>query len=155
MAGGLTRASSLVYPSAAAEERERKREKNKKIGASAAAEEEGTLQSLVWSRLPEDLLDKVVQYLPIPALVRGRAVCKRLRDFIFSDRFQEASCCVPTWSSLSTETPYLLVVCRILGFDHCVTWLFWILQTLEKLLSDQMDQNRTHGIFTWLIWVPL
>ncbi len=38
----------------------------------------------MWSRLPEDLLDKVVQYLPIPALVRARAVCKRLRDFIFS-----------------------------------------------------------------------
>jgi hypothetical protein len=30
MAGGLTRASSFVYPSAAAEERERKRAKKKK-----------------------------------------------------------------------------------------------------------------------------
>ncbi len=122
MAGGLKRASSFVYPSAAAEERERKRAKKKKIGASTAAaaeEEEGTLESPVWSRLPEDLLDKVVQYLPIPALVRARAVCKRLRDFIFSDRFQEASCCVPTWSSLSTETPYLLVFVTIKGHRMC------------------------------------
>jgi len=122
MAGGLKRASSFVYPSAAAEEREGKRAKKKKIGASAAAaaeEEEGTLESPVWSRLPEDLLDKVVQYLPIPALVRARAVCKRLRDFIFSDRFQEASCCVPTWSSLSTETPYLLVFVTIEGHRMC------------------------------------
>jgi hypothetical protein len=119
MAGGLTRVSSFVYPSAAAEERERKRAKKKKIAASTAAEEEGTLESPVWSRLLEDLLDKVVQNLPIPALVRARAVCKRLRDFIFSDRFQEASCCVPTWSSLSTETLYLLLFVTIEGHRMC------------------------------------
>jgi len=81
MAGGLKRASSFVYPSAAAEERERKRAKKKKIGASTAAaaeEEEGTLESPVWSRLPEDLLDKVVQYLPISRSSRCLQTTARL-----------------------------------------------------------------------------
>jgi hypothetical protein len=80
----------------------------------------GTMDPLLWGRLPEDLVDKLVQYLPVPALLRARAVCRRLRDYVFSDKFQEARACVPAWSYLSNkETPYLLVFVTIEGHRLC------------------------------------
>jgi hypothetical protein len=103
-----------MCPSAAAERERKRRKKN------GAAGEVGTMDPLLWGRLPEDLVDKLVQYLPVPALLRARAVCRRLRDFVFSDKFQEARACVPAWSYLSNkETPYLLVFVTIEGHRLC------------------------------------
>jgi hypothetical protein len=103
-----------MCPSAAAERERKRRKKNGAVG------EVGTMDPLLWGRLPEDLVDKLVQYLPVPALLRARAVCRRLRDFVFSDKFQEARACVPAWSYLSNkETPYLLVFVTIEGHRLC------------------------------------
>ncbi|XP_059658042.1 protein UNUSUAL FLORAL ORGANS [Cornus florida] len=45
------------------------------------------MDSRLWSRLPQRLLDRVIAFLPPPAFFRARAVCKRWYGLIFSNSF--------------------------------------------------------------------
>ncbi|KAL6561841.1 hypothetical protein OROGR_002848 [Orobanche gracilis] len=45
------------------------------------------LDSRIWSRLPQRLIDRIIACLPPPAFFRARAVCKRWYAFIFSNTF--------------------------------------------------------------------
>lgn len=47
------------------------------------------MDSRIWSRLPQRLVDRVVACLPPPAFFRARAVCKRWYGLIFSNAFLE------------------------------------------------------------------
>ncbi|KAK4752356.1 hypothetical protein SAY87_021154 [Trapa incisa] len=47
------------------------------------------LDSRIWSRLPQQLLDRVIAFLPPPAFFRARCVCKRWYSLLFSDNFLE------------------------------------------------------------------
>ncbi|XP_042023701.1 protein UNUSUAL FLORAL ORGANS-like [Salvia splendens] len=47
------------------------------------------MNSRIWSRLPQRLVDRIVASLPPPAFFRARAVCKRWYGLIFSTAFIE------------------------------------------------------------------
>ncbi|KAE8698874.1 Protein UNUSUAL FLORAL ORGANS [Hibiscus syriacus] len=43
----------------------------------------------IWSRLPDQLLDRVIAFLPPPAFFRARSVCKRWYALLFCSNFLE------------------------------------------------------------------
>ncbi|KAK9937232.1 hypothetical protein M0R45_014035 [Rubus argutus] len=43
----------------------------------------------IWSRLPRQLLDRVIAFLPPPAFFRARCVCKRWYGLLFTNAFLE------------------------------------------------------------------
>ncbi|CAH1432901.1 unnamed protein product [Lactuca virosa] len=45
------------------------------------------MDSRIWSRLPERLVDRVIAFLPPPAFFRARSVCKRWYSLLFSHSF--------------------------------------------------------------------
>lgn len=45
------------------------------------------MDSRIWSKLPQRLLDRVIAFLPPPAFFRARCVCKRLYALLFSNSF--------------------------------------------------------------------
>ncbi|XP_071922429.1 protein UNUSUAL FLORAL ORGANS-like [Coffea arabica] len=47
------------------------------------------MDSRIWSRLPQRLIDRVIAFLPVPAFFRARAVCKRWYGLLFSNSFLE------------------------------------------------------------------
>lgn len=47
------------------------------------------MDSRIWSKLPQRLLDRVLAFLPPPAFFRARAVCKRWYGLLFSNSFLE------------------------------------------------------------------
>lgn len=47
------------------------------------------MDSRIWSRLPQRLIDRVIAFLPPPAFFRARAVCKRWYGLLFSSTFLE------------------------------------------------------------------
>ncbi|KAL3523148.1 hypothetical protein ACH5RR_015982 [Cinchona calisaya] len=47
------------------------------------------MDSRIWSRLPQRLIDRVIAFLPFPAFFRARAVCKRWYALLFSNNFLE------------------------------------------------------------------
>ncbi|MQL74125.1 hypothetical protein Taro_006501 [Colocasia esculenta] len=47
------------------------------------------MDSRIWRRLPQKLLDRVVAFLPPPAFFRARSVCRRWYALLFSDAFLE------------------------------------------------------------------
>ncbi|XP_058096297.1 protein UNUSUAL FLORAL ORGANS [Magnolia sinica] len=47
------------------------------------------MDSRIWSRLPQRLLERVIAFLPPPAFFRSRCVCKRWYALLFSDSFLE------------------------------------------------------------------
>ncbi|KAK6150238.1 hypothetical protein DH2020_017763 [Rehmannia glutinosa] len=47
------------------------------------------MDSRIWSRLPQRLIDRIIACLPPPAFFRARAVCKRWYGLIFSNTFLE------------------------------------------------------------------
>lgn len=44
----------------------------------------------IWSRLPEDVLDRIFSCLPLTSILRLRCVCKRWNSLVQSKRFQTA-----------------------------------------------------------------
>ena len=47
------------------------------------------MNSRIWSKLPQRLLDRVIAFLPPPAFFRARCVCKRWYALLFSNTFLE------------------------------------------------------------------
>ncbi|KAF3450059.1 hypothetical protein FNV43_RR06138 [Rhamnella rubrinervis] len=47
------------------------------------------MDSRIWSKLPQSLLDRVIAFLPPPAFFRARCVCKRWYALLFSNSFLE------------------------------------------------------------------
>ncbi|GAB4850505.1 hypothetical protein Ancab_029814 [Ancistrocladus abbreviatus] len=45
------------------------------------------MDSRIWSRLPQKLLDRVLAFLPPPAFFRARSVCKRWYALLYSNTF--------------------------------------------------------------------
>lgn len=76
----------------------------------------------LWGSLPEDLIDKIASYMPFPGLLRARAVNRRLKDYIFSEKFEEARAGVCSWKELSPNSPYLLVFATMLGHRLCTAY---------------------------------
>lgn len=76
----------------------------------------------LWKFLPDDLLEKVAAFMPFPGLFRCRAVNKRLKDFVFSEKFQEARACVQSWNALSPTSQYLLIFATIEGKNMCTAF---------------------------------
>ncbi|KAF8408584.1 hypothetical protein HHK36_004647 [Tetracentron sinense] len=54
------------------------------------------MDSRIWSRLPQSLIDRVIAFLSPPAFFRARSVCKRWYGLLFSDSFLELHLCI--WS---------------------------------------------------------
>ena len=88
-------------------------------GCSIAA---AILDPALWKFLPNDLLEKVAAFLPFPGLFRCRAVNKRLKDFVFSQKFQEYRACVQSWDALSPKSQYLLIFATIKGENLCTAY---------------------------------
>lgn len=55
----------------------------------AASTNSPWMDSRIWSRLPQRLLDRVIAFLPPPAFFRARCVCKRWYSLVFSENFLE------------------------------------------------------------------
>lgn len=47
------------------------------------------MDTRIWSKLPQNLVDRVIAFLPPPAFFRGRCVCKRWYALLFSNSFLE------------------------------------------------------------------
>ncbi|KAI4332071.1 hypothetical protein L6164_017010 [Bauhinia variegata] len=47
------------------------------------------MDSRIWSKLPQRLLDRIIAFLPLPAFFRARCVCKRWYGLLFSNTFLE------------------------------------------------------------------
>ncbi|KAK6916972.1 F-box domain [Dillenia turbinata] len=47
------------------------------------------MDSRIWSKLPQRLVDRVIAFLPPPAFFRARLVCKRWYSLLFSNSFLE------------------------------------------------------------------
>ncbi|KAH7546055.1 hypothetical protein FEM48_Zijuj01G0160000 [Ziziphus jujuba var. spinosa] len=47
------------------------------------------MDTRIWSKLPQNLLDRVIAFLPPPAFFRARCVCKRWYALLFSNSFLE------------------------------------------------------------------
>jgi len=47
------------------------------------------MNSRIWSKLPQRLLDRIIAFLPPPAFFRARSVCKRFYSLLFSNSFLE------------------------------------------------------------------
>jgi len=80
------------------------------------------LDPALWRFLPDDLLEKVAACMPFPGLFRCRAVNKRLKEFVFSEKFQEARACVKSWDALSSKSQYLLIFATIKGENLCTAY---------------------------------
>ncbi|KAG0624093.1 hypothetical protein M758_3G223600 [Ceratodon purpureus] len=92
--------------------------KKRKLCPKAAA----YLDPALWKFLPDDLLEKVAAHLPFPGLFKCRAVSKRLKEFVFSEKFQEARACVKSWDVLSPKSKYLLMFATIKGENMCTAY---------------------------------
>lgn len=57
----------------------------------------------LWSRLPEELVERILMWLPLPSLFRCRAVCKKWNTLMFSKDFHS------TQHGGSSQTPLLLL----------------------------------------------
>jgi hypothetical protein len=82
----------------------------------------GFLDPSLWKFLPEDLMEKVAAYMPFPGVFRCRAVNKRLKEYVFSEKWQEARACLNSWTHLSPKSPYLLVFASIQGQRMCTAY---------------------------------
>ncbi|KAI7999445.1 Protein UNUSUAL FLORAL ORGANS [Camellia lanceoleosa] len=47
------------------------------------------MDSRIWGRLPQRLVDRIIAFLPPPAFFRARSVCKRWYGLLFSNSFLE------------------------------------------------------------------
>ncbi|KAE9601032.1 hypothetical protein Lal_00039182 [Lupinus albus] len=47
------------------------------------------LNSRIWSKLPQRLIDRIIAFLPLPAFFRARCVCKRWYSLLFNNNFLE------------------------------------------------------------------
>ncbi|KAJ7954396.1 protein UNUSUAL FLORAL ORGANS [Quillaja saponaria] len=47
------------------------------------------MDSRIWNKLPQRLLDRIIAFLPPPAFFRARSVCKRWYALLFSNTFLE------------------------------------------------------------------
>lgn len=47
------------------------------------------MNSRIWSKLPQRLVDRIIAFLPPPAFFRARCVCKRWYSLLFSNSFLE------------------------------------------------------------------
>ncbi|XP_021773544.1 protein UNUSUAL FLORAL ORGANS-like [Chenopodium quinoa] len=45
------------------------------------------MDSRLWSRLPQQLVDRILAFLPLPAFFRARSVCKRWYALLYSNSF--------------------------------------------------------------------
>ncbi|XP_052202791.1 protein UNUSUAL FLORAL ORGANS [Diospyros lotus] len=57
--------------------------------SSPSASRSPWMDSRIWGKLPQRLLDRVVAFLPPPAFFRARSVCKRWYGLLFSNAFLE------------------------------------------------------------------
>lgn len=81
--------------------------------SSRCRDVEDIMDDSLWKRLPEDLLERVLAWLPLASCVRFRSVCKRWYAMMYSQSFlelrsKEAPVCGPSWllsfgSSLSSQ----------------------------------------------------
>ncbi|XP_042513502.1 protein UNUSUAL FLORAL ORGANS [Macadamia integrifolia] len=60
------------------------------------------MDSMIWRRLPQRLLDRIIAFLPPPAFFRARCVCKRWYGLLFSTTFLEM------YLHLSPRRPWFL-----------------------------------------------
>ncbi|XP_034696886.1 protein UNUSUAL FLORAL ORGANS [Vitis riparia] len=58
-------------------------------GTAANTNINSWMDSRIWSKLPQRLIDRVIAFLPPPAFFRARAVCKRWYGLLFSSSFLE------------------------------------------------------------------
>lgn len=80
------------------------------------------LDPALWKFLPDDVFPKVVGYMPFPGVLRCRAVSKQCKEFVLSERFQEARACVKSWEVLEERTQHLLVFATIKGVTMCTAY---------------------------------
>lgn len=114
----------------------------------------------LWKFLPDDLLEKVAAFMPFPGLFRCRAVNKRLKDFVFSEKFQEARACVQSWNALSPTSQYLLIFATIEGKNMCTAfdavanrWL--CMPPMRGLDPRAKDCIAGEELFFYLLFIPV
>lgn len=59
------------------------------IGSTSGITTTPWMDTRIWRRLPQKLVDRVIAFLPPPAFFRARAVCKRWYGLVFSNNFLE------------------------------------------------------------------
>ncbi|KAJ4980126.1 hypothetical protein NE237_010906 [Protea cynaroides] len=70
--------------------------------SSSASVTNPWMDSRIWSKLPQRLIDRVIAFLPPPAFFRARSVCKRWYGLLFSTAFLEM------YVHLSPKRPWFL-----------------------------------------------
>ncbi|GAB2293193.1 hypothetical protein Dimus_027399 [Dionaea muscipula] len=84
------------------------------------------MDSRIWSRLPQRLVDRVLAFLPPPAFFRARCVCKR-------------------WYALLYSNAFLQLYLQISPRRHC--FLFFITHKIRIMTqkSHNIHRNMTNG----------
>ncbi|KAG0559913.1 hypothetical protein M758_10G134000 [Ceratodon purpureus] len=76
------------------------------MGAAASTSEELQVVAMdegVWQSLPEDLIERVLAWLPIHSLFKMRCVCKQWNSILFSERF------VTRYTEVSPQKPWIIM----------------------------------------------
>ncbi|XP_073387646.1 F-box only protein 6 isoform X2 [Physcomitrium patens] len=76
------------------------------MGAVASTSEDIQMVAMdesVWKSLPEDLMERVLAWLPIHSLFRMRCVCKQWNSILFSERF------VARYTQVSPQKPWIIM----------------------------------------------
>ena len=74
-----------------------------------ACEPQEKLNGFLWSRLPDEVMDLVLAWLPLSSFFRMRCVCKKWNNVINSRSFFE------TYSRVPTQTACFLHLIRVNG----------------------------------------
>lgn len=61
------------------------------------------LDPKIWNKFPEELLEKVLVYLPLHSLVRARSVCRKWNAYVFSKTFTKLR------AEISPQKPWIVM----------------------------------------------
>ncbi|KAG0620195.1 hypothetical protein M758_4G197200, partial [Ceratodon purpureus] len=64
-----------------------------------------------WGSLPDDLIDRILAWLPLPSFFGFRSVCRRWNDILYSPSFYQLCSCVPQ------TIPWLIIS----AYESCKT----------------------------------
>ncbi|XXG57353.1 hypothetical protein AAC387_Pa03g4528 [Persea americana] len=81
------------------------------------AEENPYMDERIWSRLPEDLMAKVVSFLPISMILRSALICKSWNSIISSPLFLKLNSEIPP----NSRHPWFLIFLRK-SSDYCLAY---------------------------------
>lgn len=76
------------------------------------------MSSQLWGSLPEELLDRVLAWLPLHSLFRARTVCKRWTSIVFNEDFIELRAELSNVGLLRQGSYYLMFPCYGENLDY-------------------------------------